>query len=216
MNKHSKQFLNPDNFTYQINWYDEIDIQIQKEDNDFNNFDKIKMKVAEYFEGRKLKAYKDTVGKWTVGIGKNFDDVKFTKSEEKMIRNRLKDFSTDIDLLVIDNGISEEECDYLYANSSKIAEKDARSLISNFDELSEPRQIALIDFSFNIGFNVMKSFKNTRRHIENGDFEKAAEGFKNSLWYNQVGRRSPIICSIIKTGEFPEQFAKSAKFSELL
>lgn len=216
MNIHSKQFLNPDHFTYQINWYDEIDIQIQKVKNERNNFDKVKMKVAEYFEGRKLKAYKDTVGKWTVGIGKNFDDVKFIKSEEEMIRRRLKDYDTNIDLLVIENGISEEECDYLYANSSKIAEKDARALISNFDDLSEARQIALIDFSFNVGYNVMKSFKNTRSFIEAGEFKKASDGFKNSLWYKQVGRRSPIICNIIETGEFSEQFAKSAKFYSLL
>lgn len=216
MNRHSKQFLNPDSFTYQINWYDEIDIQIQKEKNEINNFDKVKMKVAEYFEGRKLQAYKDTVGKWTIGIGKNFDDVKFIKSEEEMIRRRIKDYDTNIDILVIDKGISDEECDYLYANSSKIAEKDASSLISNFDELSEARKIALIDFSFNVGYGVMKSFKNTRKYIENGDFKKASNGFKNSLWYKQVGRRSPIICNIIETGEFPERFAKSAKFYNLL
>ena len=45
----------------------------------------IKKKVAEFFEGRELKAYKDTVGKWTIGIGKNFDDVPFTKEEDHVI-----------------------------------------------------------------------------------------------------------------------------------
>lgn len=216
MNRHSKQFLNPDLFTYQVNWYDELDIQLEKEKNEKNNFDIIKMRVASYFEGRKLQAYKDTVGKWTIGIGKNFDDVDFLKSEEEMIRKRLNIYTGNIKNIVIDNGISNEECDYLYANSAKIAKKDAKSLIPNFEELSEARQIALIDFSFNVGYNVMKSFKNTRRYIENGEFEKASQGFKNSLWYKQVGRRGPIICSIIKTGEFSEQFAKSAKFLELL
>jgi len=32
-------------------------------------------------EGRRLKPYKDTVGKWTVGIGRNFNDVPFTIRE---------------------------------------------------------------------------------------------------------------------------------------
>lgn len=216
MNRHSKQFLNPDIFTYQINLYDEIDSEIQKKENEVDSFHIIKMKVAEYFEGRKLKAYKDTVGKWTIGIGKNFDDVKFTKSEEEMIRSRLKEYKMNIDLLVIENGITDEECDYLYANSSKIAENDARSLISNFNELSQARQIALIDFSFNVGYSVFKSFKNTRKYIENFEFNKASEGFKNSLWYKQVGRRSPIICDIIRTGEFSEQFSKNAGLYNLL
>jgi hypothetical protein len=27
-------------------------------------------------EGKRLKAYKDTVGKWSIGIGRNLDDVR--------------------------------------------------------------------------------------------------------------------------------------------
>lgn len=214
--RHSNIYNNIDQSTYKTTFFNELELSIEKEKNEQDNFNIIKKKVAEYFEGRKLRAYKDTVGKWTVGVGKNFSDVPFTEIEEQKIRKRLNNYSKDIKTLVIENGISEDECDLMFANSSKIAEKDARSLIKNFDELSDARKIALIDFSFNVGYNTMKSFKNTRKAIENEDFEKAFFGFKNSLWYKQVGRRSPIISSIIKTGDFPKQFAKSAGFIEYL
>lgn len=193
-------------------WFNNVEFENKKENN-FNESDifKAKKAVAQFFEGKRLKAYKDTVGKWTIGIGKNFSDVPFSKEEEELIRKRLGDYTSHINSLVLKHGITEEECDLLFYNSYKIAEKDAKDLVDIFDELNIYRQIALVDFSFNVGKTTMESFKNTLGAINRKDFKRAGSGFRNSLWYRQVGRRGDIISSVIEEGRFSNDFIDIVK-----
>lgn len=185
-------------------FYDELILLEESESLISSDYKNLKMKIGEFFEGKSLVAYQDTVGKWTVGIGNNFDDMGFTAQEERSIRLRLNDFSTDIKTLVIDNGISEDECRLMFAYDSKKAEDDAKKLLEHFDDFNDVRKAAICDFSFNVGYNTFKSFKNTRRYLDNFDFKNAAKGFENSKWFNQVGRRGPLIVEMIKTGKLPE------------
>ena len=64
----------------------------------------------------------------------------------------------------------------------------AKSFVSNFDELSEIRQLILIDMAYNLGPR-LNGFKRMQKAIIDKDFDQASEEMKNSLWYRQVKSR---------------------------
>jgi lysozyme len=112
-------------------------------------------------EGLRLKPYHDTVGKLTIGVGRNLDDV----------------------------GISEDEAMYMLENDIKRCENELREIFENFDELPDNVKIVLTDMIFNLGKNRFFQFKKMIAAIKEGDFKKAAEEAKNSRWCRQVKSR---------------------------
>jgi lysozyme len=112
-------------------------------------------------EGLRLKPYRDTVGKLTIGVGRNLDDV----------------------------GISEDEAMYILENDIKRCENELREIFENFDEMPENVRIVLIDMIFNLGKNRFLQFKKMIAAIKEGDFKRAAKEAKNSRWCRQVKSR---------------------------
>jgi len=123
-------------------------------------------------EGLRLKPYKDTVGKWTIGVGRNLSDV----------------------------GISEAEASYLLDNDIRKAVDDASTLVENFETLNDTRQHVLIDMAFNLGRSRLSKFRLMLAAVEAGDFKKAADEMVNSRWYLQVGPRSARLELMMRTG----------------
>lgn len=112
-------------------------------------------------EGLKLKPYKDSVGKITIGVGRNLDDVGISKSEA---------------MLMLENDV-------------RRAKKAAKEF-DWFWKLNEPRQEVIIEMLFNIGKEKFLEFKKTIAAIEAGDYETASFEMLNSLWAQQVGDRA--------------------------
>ncbi len=123
-------------------------------------------------EGLRLKPYKDTVGKWTIGVGRNLSDV----------------------------GISEAEASYLLDNDIRKAVDDASTLVENFETLNDTRQHVLIDMAFNLGRSRLSRFRLMLAAVEAGDFKQAADEMVNSRWYLQVGPRSARLELMMRTG----------------
>lgn len=128
-------------------------------------------------EGLRLKPYKDTVGKLTIGIGRNLTDV----------------------------GISAVEADILLEND---VDKAWRDLVERFPwvlRLTEARQVALVNLTFNMGIAGLAKFVNTLGAMQRGAYSTAANGLRRSLWYRQVQRsRSERIIHMVLTGDYPE------------
>lgn len=124
-------------------------------------------------EGLRLKPYLDTVGKLTIGIGRNLDDV----------------------------GISESEARYLLTND---VTKIVHQLMGLpwFNALNEPRQCALANMAFNLGFTGLMSFKNMIEAIQKGYWHDAAKHALNSKWAAQVGKRAERIAEQLRTGVY--------------
>lgn len=122
-------------------------------------------------EGLRRKPYKCTAGKLTIGYGRNLED----------------------------NGISMAEAAYLLAHDIDAAELDAVKL-PWYEALSDNRKIAVLNMIFNLGLPGFLKFKNTIAFIAAGEWEKAAEGLKASLWYKQVGARAERIIELIREG----------------
>lgn len=121
-------------------------------------------------EGLRLKPYKDTVGKTTIGIGRNLDDV----------------------------GISQDEAEYLLA--SDIAKAEAEALkYPWFIDLSAARQKVVLSMIFNLGPKGFAGFKNTITDIAAGDYGSAASRMLQSKWATQVGNRAVRLAQAMRT-----------------
>jgi len=125
-------------------------------------------------EGMKLKPYKDSVGKLTIGIGRNLDDV----------------------------GINELEAEWLLHNDIFRAEAALEKVLPWTADLDEIRRAALINMTFNMGIGGLLGFKNTLAAIQEGRYNDAADGMLESKWATQVGPRAHRLALQIKTGEW--------------
>ena len=123
-------------------------------------------------EGVRSKPYKDTVGKITIGVGRNLDD----------------------------KGLSDDEINMLLSNDIKDAMEDAVALVPSFWGLTENRQRVLVDMAFNLGRARLGKFVNTLAAVERGDYEAAAAGMMASKWARQVKGRAVTLSEMMKQG----------------
>lgn len=125
-------------------------------------------------EGIELKPYQDTVGKWTIGVGRNLDDI----------------------------GISEQEAEMLLLNDIKEAERQLVTTMPWTQELDEVRFSALLNFVFNVGIGTASKFVNAMGLLKDGSYDMAADEMLNSRWAKQVGNRAIEVTDQIRTGEW--------------
>lgn len=135
------------------------------------NRTKLRAQLVQH-EGLRLKPYTDTVGKLTIGVGRNLTD----------------------------NGISEDEADLLLDNDLSEAWHICQRHIPGFNTLAEPRQHALVDMAFNLGETRFVKFPKMLAAIEVHDFKRAAAEMLNSKWANQVGQRARTLAGMMATG----------------
>lgn len=126
----------------------------------------------ERHEGLRLKPYRDTVGKLTIGIGRNLDDVGITRDEAEML------LDTDMD----------EVERYL-------------STVDEYLALDRVRQTVLANMCFNLGFYGLMQFKRMWAAIGRKDWGLAASEMLNSRWAKQVGARAVELSDAMRTGE---------------
>ena len=122
-------------------------------------------------EGRRSKPYTDTVGKLTVGVGRNLTDV----------------------------GLSEDEIDYLLANDIKRAQ-DGLSSYPWYTALDPIRQAAITNLAFNLGIHGLLGFPHFLSAVAKQDWVTAASELANSVWARQVGARATRIEQQILSG----------------
>lgn len=132
-------------------------------------------------EGSRLKMYKDSVGKWTIGVGRNIEDRGIRPDEQElMLKNDIDDHCALLD-----------------------------KYLPWWRNLDEVRQRVVANMAFNLGVGPSEedpkgkllTFKGTLAAIEAGAWEKAAVGMESSLWAKQVGPRADRLVAMMRTGE---------------
>ena len=123
-------------------------------------------------EGVKLKPYIDTVGKLTIGIGRNLDDV----------------------------GISMIEAEFMLKHDIQAAEFELHHALPFARVMDGVRHDALVNMVFNMGINRFLKFKKTIAYLENAQYDEAATEMLDSKWANQVGYRAIELSEQIRTG----------------
>lgn len=124
-------------------------------------------------EGIRLKPYTDTVGKLTIGVGRNLDDV----------------------------GISSQEARVLLVSDIRRATLDLDRALPWWEEkLSPNRQRALINMCFNLGLGRLLGFQKMLKALEEGRWQDAHDEALDSKWAVQVGKRANRIAEMFKNG----------------
>jgi lysozyme len=126
------------------------------------------------FEGLRLKPYKCTAGKLTIGYGRNLDDI----------------------------GISRTEAEMLFERDFAKAEAEVRRLCKEFnidcESLIEQRFYVLTDMMFNLGYGNLSKFKKMLTALSKGDYEAAADEMLDSSWAIQVGHRAQKLVLLMR------------------
>jgi lysozyme len=112
-------------------------------------------------EGLRLKPYKCTAGKLTIGYGYN-----------------------------LENGIPQHIADMLFDLSMQNATREAVSIISDYDlKPSWQLRDILIQMCFQLGGRGVRGFKKMLTALEKGDFKSAGEEMLNSKWHKDTPKR---------------------------
>jgi lysozyme len=136
-----------------------------------------KTKLAEQLkkhEGLRLKPYTDTVGKLTLGIGRNLEDKGITEQEA---------------LFMLNNDV-----DYFYGQLNK--------KLTWFKSLDDARQNVLVNMAFNLGVSGLLSFKNMLEECKNEQYNFASIEMLDSKWAKQVGYRAEELAEQMRAGIF--------------
>lgn len=128
-------------------------------------------------EGLRLKAYKDTLGNWTIGYG-----------------HLLKE-KPDRDWTLVEAEEAFEE-DFLKA------ELGAKDVVPFFEALDGARKGALVNLAFNMGATALSGFHGTLAALDAGDWDTAALHLMNSKYARQVRSRASRLAFRLRTGEY--------------
>lgn len=122
-------------------------------------------------EGLRLKVYKCTAGKNTIGYGRNLDDV----------------------------GISADEAEYMLKHDLENAEIDAQRF-PIYEKLNQVRKDVLIEMVFNLGYSRLSGFKKMFAALERKDYDGAANEMLDSKWARDVGERAKTLAYFMRIG----------------
>jgi lysozyme len=123
-------------------------------------------------EGVRYKPYKDTVGKTTIGVGRNLDD----------------------------RGLSPDEVNFLLEGDINLCVLDLDRELPWWKQMSDARQEVLLNMCFNLGIDRLLGFQNTLAFMEAGRYDAAAGGMLQSKWANQVGARAQRLAKMMREG----------------
>ena len=128
-------------------------------------------------EGAESCAYQDSLGFWTIGVGRLIDARK-------------------------GGGLSNDEIDFLLENDIKVKTREVLLALPWVPRLSEPRQAVLIGMAFQMGIGGLLKFKRALGSIEDGQYFEAAIEMLQSEWAKQTPERANRLATQMETGEW--------------
>ena len=132
--------------------------------------EKLRLQLMKH-EGVKLFPYIDTVGKITIGVGRNLTD---------------RGISSTVAFDMLDDDI--DRC--IHELSS----------FDWFLGLNDVRKRAMIDMVFNLGLTRFLGFRKLIAAMSVSDFDEAAHQMIDSDWATQVGMRANTLANMVKNG----------------
>jgi lysozyme len=121
-------------------------------------------------EGLRLKPYRCTAGRLTIGVGRNLDDRGISETEAFML---------------LDNDIG--DCwTRLSANLPWVA------------DAPENVQEVLVNMAFNLGMDGLLQFTTALGHLQACRYAEAAQAMLASKWTRQVGKRAERLAEMVR------------------
>ncbi len=123
-------------------------------------------------EGLRLKPYRCTANKLTIGYGRNIEEV----------------------------GITEEEANHLLLNDIIKTDKELQSKLPFYSALDDTRKMILLNMCFQLGYPKFSFFKKFLKAVENKDYQKASLEMLDSNWAKQTPNRAKRLSNQMKGG----------------
>lgn len=123
-------------------------------------------------EGIRLRAYRDSLSKLTIGYGRCLDT----------------------------HGISEDEAEFMLDNDIADIHQQVAVALPWAMNLDLARREVLEEMAFQLGLSGLLGFKNTLAYIQQGNYAEAAQGMLNSQWHHQTPERCEELSEIILNG----------------
>lgn len=136
------------------------------------NVDRLQKQLIRH-EGLKLKPYRCTAQKLSIGVGRNLEDV----------------------------GISKDEAMTLLANDIDTVSDQLNTSLPWWKTLDDARQEVLANMAFNMGISTLLTFRNTLTAIKSGAYKDAAALMLQSKWAAQVGNRAKELAAQMESGK---------------
>jgi lysozyme len=124
-------------------------------------------------EGYRASAYRDTVGRLTIGYGF---------------------------LIEAPGGLLPGEGDYMLANRLSPVVTQLPEQFSWFANMSDARKRALANMAYQMGISGLLEFKDMLHAFANGNYNEAADHALDSLWAKQTPARAQRIAAMIRQG----------------
>jgi len=124
-------------------------------------------------EGLRLKPYRCTAGKLTIGYGRNLDD----------------------------NGISQDEAEIMLSNDIRAVKVAVYSALPWVYSMDENRQMVILNMAYNLGIAGLLEFRRFLHSAEFREYQTAAKRMLESLWATQVGNRATYLAKVMESGE---------------
>jgi lysozyme len=125
-------------------------------------------------ESLRLMPYHDSVGKLTIGFGRNLDERGISSAEAEMM---------------LENDISETVAEVSRALPWAL-------------ELDQARRAVLTNMAFNMGIGGLLGFRKALAAMRRGDWDLAAREMLDSKWATQVGARATRLATQMRTGQW--------------
>lgn len=122
------------------------------------------------------QVYKDSLGFFTIGIGRLVDDRK------------------------PGSGLRPSEMDFMLANDIEDRTAALTKRLPWLYLLDDARKGALLNMSFQLGIEGLLGFKNTLELVRKGQFAEASKNMLLSLWAQQTPNRAKRMAEQMKTG----------------
>lgn len=129
-------------------------------------------------EGKRHRLYRDSVGKFTIGVGRNLTD----------------------------GGLSDDEINLLLDNDIRKFYAAAQKEVWWTAVADDPvRSSVMVELCFNLGIGGVRGFHKALAALLMRDWEACAQQFKASKWYSQVGsapgQRGYELVEMLRTGK---------------
>jgi lysozyme len=143
------------------------------------DYDRLR-KMLTLEEGVRLKPYRDTKGKLTIGVGRNIDDV----------------------------GLRPVEAEFLLSNDIGERIEQLPKALPWIATLDSVRQTVMVDLAF-MGINRLLTFSRMLAALRDGAWELAADELLDSKWAREdvQSSRAQRLALMLRTGAWPPDVA---------
>jgi len=149
------------------------------------------MKFIEPFEDRRHRAYCDSRGNLTIGVGFNLDRAGAADNLDQLLSG--------VNYWALRRGeasLTDAQIDVLLRHDTQRAIDTARRQVAGFDALPLDAQLIVIDMTFNTGS--LHKWRKLRSALARRDYAAAAEAMHRSRWRRQTGRRARSLIEMMQ------------------